>query len=63
MNKPDQGQIATYVAVLECCDGNESVGSMWTETHICTAATTIEELMRWKEQFYAGKRLSIVQAT
>ena len=52
-----------YVAVLECSDGNETVGDMWVETHVCTPATTIAELMDWKKTHPNGKRLSITKAT
>lgn len=52
-----------YVAVLECSAGNETVGDMWVETHVCAAATTIAELMAWKSKHPNGKRLSITKAT
>lgn len=52
-----------YVAVLECSAGNETVGDMWTETHICTASTTIFEIMEWKNKHPQGHRLSITKAT
>jgi hypothetical protein len=52
-----------YVAMLECSCGNESVGDMWAEAHVCTPETTIAELMQWKEKHPNGKRLSITQAT
>jgi hypothetical protein len=53
-----------YVAVLECSDGNESVGDMWLETHVCTGQTTIEELFDWKaSNRRPGGRLTITKAT
>ena len=54
---------AGYVAMLECSAGNENVGDMWVEAHVCTADTTIAELMQWKGKHPCGKRLSITQAT
>jgi len=52
-----------YVAILECSAGNDTVGDMWTETHICKGTTTIDELMEWKKKHGNGKRLSIAKAT
>lgn len=55
--------VSGYVAVLECSAGNETVGDMWTETHVCGQNTTIAELMNWKAKHPNGKRLSITKAT
>lgn len=63
MNKPESNEAAGYVAMLECSCGNESVGDMWVEAHVCTSETTIAELMQWKRKHPNGKRLSITQAT
>lgn len=53
-----------YVATLECSDGNASVGNMWLEHHVCTAQTTIEELMAWKAKQRGGHgKLTIAKAT
>ena len=52
-----------YVAILECSSVNENVGDMWSETHICEGATSIDELMEWKEKHDCGYRLSITKAT
>ena len=54
----------SYVAVLECADGNDVAGTAWIETHICTGETTLAELMAWKEkQRGAHGKLSITKAT
>ena len=52
-----------YVAILDCCTGNESVGEMWSETHICNGKTTIDEIMEWKKKNSCGYRLTITKAT
>ena len=36
-----------YVVIVEKSVGNESVGDMWKETTIVSAATTVEEVMKW----------------
>ncbi len=52
-----------YVAILDCCTGNGAVGEMWSETHICSGETTIDELMEWKNKNSCGYRLIITRAT
>lgn len=51
-----------YIALLECCDGNGEVGSMWFESYQCTAETTVGDIVRWKEkQRGAHGRLMLVK--
>ena len=53
-----------YVIVLECSTGNDSVGNMWLETYICKPETTIEEIIKWKEEKSGrGGRLMITEAS
>ena len=52
-----------YVIVLECSQGNDQVGDMWLETFICNSKTTIEVIMRWKEEKHSKGRLMITEAS
>lgn len=35
------------VAIVDCSAGNDSVGEMWKETKIFSAAEPIENILRW----------------
>jgi len=49
-----------YVIILECSAGNDTVGDMWLETHICNSKTTIEEIIEWKNSRRGGKGKLII---
>jgi len=36
-----------YIAIQECSDGNESVGSMWLEAQSFEPETPIGEIVEW----------------
>jgi len=52
-----------YVAILECSQGNDTVGDMWLETLICTPTTTVKELVDWKKENYSKGKLIITEAS
>jgi len=52
-----------YVAILECSQGNDTVGDMWLETLICTPTTTVKELIDWKKENYSKGKLIITEAS
>ena len=37
------------VAVKECAEGNESVGTMWVQTAIFDASQPISDVLKWSE--------------
>lgn len=47
------------VATLERADGNESVGSMWSETALFDSSTPVAEIMQWasdREYYYQKEK-------
>ena len=51
------------VAILECSQGNDTVGDMWLETFICKPTTTVKELIDWKKGNYSKGKLIITEAS
>ena len=47
------------IAILECADGNEKVGSMWHETRIFNKSQSINDVIQWagSKSFYSQGRL------
>lgn len=44
----------SYIAVKECSDGNESVGSMWLETRRFGGHESIDNVHAWASQILSG---------
>jgi hypothetical protein len=47
------------VAIGECSDGNDSVGSMWLVSQTFDAATPIETIMKWAWENRVTGKLTI----
>ena len=62
--KADEIDPYDFIATLECCEGNETVGTAWLEHHLCTAQTTIGELWKWRDKTARGNgKLIIAKAS
>lgn len=48
------------VAIVECANGNESVGSMWLETKIFDLDTPVERIWDWGKEMNNGKGKLII---
>ena len=49
-NKRVTREIRQIVAMQECVDGNESVGSMWVETKTFLPQQTLAEVIEWSDR-------------
>lgn len=47
------------VALIEQCDGNETVGSQWIESKIFSPNQNIQEIIEWAEKRHCAGKLII----
>ena len=44
-----------YVVIVECANGNASIGSMWFETGVFEQHDTLKEVMEWAKKKNGGE--------
>ena len=47
MNAHDGWLNKEYVVIVECVDGNETIGKTWYETKVFEPCDSLEDVMKW----------------
>lgn len=55
----DLSEYCSVIATIEKADGNESVGTMWTETKSFRTQATLQEVFEWANQQRCSGRLTL----
>jgi hypothetical protein len=55
----DLSEYCSVIATIEKADGNESVGTMWTETKSFRTQARLEEVFDWANKQRASGRLTL----